>query len=577
VSDDSRLLSWLATVVLAAQLACANGPAPASRAGAAESPAGSTQPVTAASATALIRAYVADGRIPSLGPATIAEGRDLRELYDAREDAPLWLDAGRLSANARDALSLIDHVADDGLDPADYAAGTLHGLAARLDAAAAPGAPDVARFDAGLSWAILRYFRQVHLGRVDARTLGFQLVIPPESHDFAALLAQALRANHLRETAAGLAPPLAQYASLRRALATYRALAARQPGVPIPPPPARPVHPGDRYPGLDALYDRLLATGDLPAGTPRPPPSAPYEGAVVEGVTRFQRRHGLAPDGVIGKQTIAALAVPLARRVRQIELALERLRWVPDLTPAPLVVIDIPMFHLWGWDRTPVQGAPSIQMDVIVGRAVDTETPVLLATMRELIFRPFWNVPRSIARKEIVPALARDPGYLQKNDMELVEGERDQSPVVAPTPDNLARLATGGLRLRQRPGPKNALGLVKFVFPNPEDVYMHATPAQQLFSQARRDFSHGCVRVADPIGLAEWVLAAQPDWPRDRIVAAMQGDATVHVPVARPIQVLLFYNTAAVESDDGSVHFAADIYGQDARLDRALAGDRAVR
>jgi L,D-transpeptidase YcbB len=565
-------------VLLAGQLACPAGPTPARRTDA--RPAAPAQ-VSAATgpgdAVPLIREYVERGAIPSLGAFTPAEALDVRELYAGREDAPVWLEHGQPGANARDGLWIVDHVAADGLDPADFPGDDLHRLAAVLESQPEPPAGDVAAFDTGMSWAILRDFRQVHLGRVDASALGFHLVEPAETHDFPALLDQALRTNRLRETAASLAPPLAQYDSLRRALATYRSLAAKPSSLAPPPTPARSVHPGDPYAGLDAVHDRLVAVGDLPATAPRPAAAAVYAGPLVDAVRRFQQRHGLAADGVMGRQTIAALQVPLAARVRQIELALERLRWLPDLTPAPLIVMNIPMFHLWGWDGTPVRGAPSVQMDVIVGRSVDTETPVLMATMRDVVVRPFWNVPASIVQKEILPSLARDPAYLTKNDMELVEGERDDSPVVAPTPDNLVRLRDGELRLRQRPGPKNSLGLVKFDFPNPQDVYMHATPAQQLFSKARRDFSHGCVRVADPVGLAEWVLRGQPDWTRDRILAAMQGTATVRVPIPRPIQVLLFYNTAAVMPDDGTVHFAADIYGQDVRLERALARAQAVR
>lgn len=555
--------------------ACMGRPGPASGLPAPQAPVQveSQRAVAAAGAVPLIRTYAAAGRIPALGTFTPAEARDVRDLYGARADAPLWIDDdGRPDGNAREALSLIDHVADDGLEPGDYPAEALHRLAAGLEAPAGSTADDAAAFDTGLSWAILRYFRQVHLGRVDARAVGFRLVEPSETHAFPALLDRALRSNRLRQTAADLAPPLAQYGRLKRALASYRSLAARQPPLPVPSAPARAVHPGDRYSSLAAVYDRLVAVGDLPAATPRPARDAMYEGALVDGVRHFQQRHSLAVDGVIGKRTIAALQVPLARRVRQIELALERLRWLPDLTPAPLIVMNIPMFHLWGWEATPVDGPPSIQMDVIVGRAVNTETPVLLATMRDVVFRPYWNVPVSIVRKEILPTLAREPDYLTENNMELVEGERDDSPVVAATPDNLARLGQGELRLRQRPGPKNSLGLVKFDFPNPQDVYMHGTPARQLFSKARRDFSHGCVRVADPEGLAEWVLRDQADWSRDRIVAAVQGAATVVVPVARPVQVLLFYNTAAVTSDDSTVRFADDIYGQDAKLEKALAG-----
>jgi murein L,D-transpeptidase YcbB/YkuD len=244
--------------------------------------------------------------------------------------------------------------------------------------------------------------------------------------------------------------------------------------------------------------------------------------------------------------------VPLSWRVRQIELALERLRWLPHLGDERFVAVNIPMFRLWAFDALRPDGKASFQTGVIVGRALNTRTPVFVEQMEEIIVRPYWNVPRSIIRNEILPALARHPGYLRAHNMEVVSAPG------AP------------LRVRQRPGPSNALGLVKFVFPNDDHVYMHATPAPALFGFPRRDFSHGCVRVEDPVGLAEWVLAEQPEWTRERILAAMNGPASVRVELPRPIRVILFYLTAVVTPEDGVIHFAEDIYGHDARLHQAL-------
>jgi murein L,D-transpeptidase YcbB/YkuD len=224
--------------------------------------------------------------------------------------------------------------------------------------------------------------------------------------------------------------------------------------------------------------------------------------------------------------------------VRQIELALERLRWLPHLSDERLVALNIPMFRLWAWDAIPPAGTPLFGMDVIVGRAGSTQD------------------------------------YLRREDMEIVRGAGDNATRVPLTADAVKRLKQGVLRVRQRPGPKNALGLIKFVFPNREDVYMHGTPAQALFARSRRDFSHGCVRVADPVALAEWVMKGLPDWTRDRILAATMGAETVHTKLPRPIQVILFYTTAAVMPEDGTIRFADDIYRQDVRLEQALAARR---
>jgi murein L,D-transpeptidase YcbB/YkuD len=475
---------------------------------------------------------------------------------------------GAPSPVSRDALALLARAADDGLDPADYDSVGLERLADGLVAARPPLAEDVASFDMTLSASVLRHFRHLHLGRIDPRTLGLRLNVPVDEHDFVNVLLTAMASGLVAKTAADLAPALVQYHALRSALTRYRALSFDRSLGPLPELRAA-VHPGDRYAGVARLHRRLVALGDLPPGASLD--AATYEGPVVEGVKRFQVRHGLDPDGVLGKATYAALSVPLLSRARQIELALERLRWLPDLGDERFLALNIPMFHLWAWDSIPPDGAPLFGMRAIVGRALRTETPVFVEEMRHVIFRPYWNVPSSILRQEILPIVGRDPDYLRRQNMEIVRGGGDAAPPVPATPENVELLRKGSLRLRQRPGPRNALGLVKFVFPNNENVYLHGTPAQELFSRTRRDFSHGCVRVEDPVALASWVLKDQPEWTRDRILAAMSGADSQSVQLARPIRVILFYTTAVVMPEDGAVHFSEDIYGHDRKLDQALA------
>jgi L,D-transpeptidase YcbB len=530
-----------------------------------------------ADVTAAIRAHVVAGRDPALGSFTPQEREELISLYSEEEYSPRWIDtASRASATAHEALALLEGAAADGLDLAHYGPAHLDALRSALDALQPPPADVVAQFDVGLSLAMVRYFRDLHIGRVDPRAIGFNMTAPADVHDFGVLLRSALADHRITETAAELMPPFEQYADLRRMLGRYRSLAADTTLEPLAP-PGTTVRPGDQCTGLRALHQRLVALGDLPADAPPPMDSAAYDGALVEGVKRFQIRHGLDGDGVLGSGTQAALRVPLAWRVRQIELALERLRWLPRPLQGRLVAVNIPMFHLWVWDSTPLNGPPSFGMAVIVGRALNTRTPVFVEEMRYAIFRPYWNVPRSILRGEILPAIERDPGYLAQKDMEVVSGPGDLSSPVPATADNLAQLRDGLLRVRQRPGPANSLGLVKFVFPNDDDVYMHGTPAPELFRRPRRDFSHGCVRVEDPVALAEWAFQDQPEWTRDRILAAMQGTGSRRVNLTRPIQVILFYITAIMEPEDGRIRFAEDIYGHDAKLDSALALRRSTQ
>jgi murein L,D-transpeptidase YcbB/YkuD len=209
-------------------------------------------------------------------------------------------------------------------------------------------------------------------------------------------------------------------------------------------------------------------------------------------------------------------------------------------------------------------------MRVIVGRAMRTQTPLLLKQMTQVVFNPYWTVPASIVRSEILPRLQRDPSYLRKQNMDIVSGAGGGALLPIDSPGAIAQLRAGTAQLRQRPGPNNALGPVKFVFPNEENVFLHGTPAASLFSRSRRDFSHGCIRVEDPLALAEWTLADQGEWPRARIESAVKGPASTTVTLAQPVRVILFYTTAAV-MPDGTLQFADDIYGFDLKLERALA------
>ena len=516
----------------------------------------------------LLQAALTDAysTIPNLSSTERAQ---LWDVYVSGGWAPLWVTSDRRPhADARVALLLLDGASGDGLDPRDYRAALLHEMAAALDRVPIPAAADVAAFDAGMSAGVALFFRDLHAGRVDPRTIGFRMTVGRDEHNFPALVHSALRAHRLAETASELVPQFAVYRGLRTALTTYRELAAGWP-FDLPPLPNKALHLGEPYRGLRELRRQLEALGDWPNDPSVPATSSVYDGAFAEAVMRFQVRHGLDTDGVLGRETMEALRVPLAWRVRQIELGLERLRWLPHLGKGRFLAVNIPMFRLWAWDAAMPDAMP-FSSRVIVGRALDRETPVFVDEMRHIIFRPYWNVPPGILRREILPALVRDPRYFERQNMEIVDGAGDDARPVDVTAQSVAQLRHGQLRVRQRPGPANALGLVKFVFPNEENVYLHATPAPQLFARSRRDFSHGCVRVEDAVALAEWVLAARGGWTREGILAAMNGTEPMRVDLEQPIQVILFYITAAIMPEDGSVHFARDIYGHDATLDRAL-------
>jgi murein L,D-transpeptidase YcbB/YkuD len=283
-------------------------------------------------------------------------------------------------------------------------------------------------------------------------------------------------------------------------------------------------------------------------------------------VAAFQRRHGLNPDQVIGPQTLAQLQVTPAARVRQIELALERLRWTPLMQAPRMVVINIPEFVLRAYEVRDGGIEVIEKMKVIVGKAVDTRTPVFAEDMRYIEFGPYWNVPASIARAEIVPKVRQAPGYFAQQGFEFVARDGKVSNTLSAA--QLDAVLAGQLRIRQRPGPQNALGDIKFVFPNSDSIYLHDTPSTRLFGHDRRDFSHGCIRVEEPVALAKFVLQDMPEWTEERIRDAMGRGRSATLRLATPVRVLITYITTVVK--DGRVHFFEDIYGQDKRLDAAL-------
>lgn len=515
---------------------------------------------------------------PSAGPDAAIRARlatqgedDVRRFYGDGTRGAQWVDAaGRPDDNATTALALLASAAGDGLDPDAYEHGALVRQGASLRDAAAPSADAVGRFDIGVTRSLLRYLRHLHSGRIDPRTIGFNLVVPPEPHDFVEALRAAVAERRVARLREEFAPRLVQYDALRAALARYRALAA-DPAASEPPMATPAIRPGEEYADVERLRRWLIALGDIDGDSALTPEHGVYQEPLVGAVQRFQARHGLDADGIIGKATQEAFRVPLAWRVRQIELALERLRWLPDFDDRRLALVNIPMFELWGWDATARGTHPAVHMRAIVGRALDTETPVFVADMEQVVFRPYWNVPRSILLNELLPKIGRAARYLDREALEIVRGGGDNATRVPLSDAALAGLRNGTLRLRQRPGPRNSLGLVKFLFPNSNDVYMHDTPVQSLFSRARRDFSHGCVRVEDPVRMAEWALQDQPLWPRERIEEVMgAAGGPLSVDLTRPIRVMIFYTTAAVTPRDGVVHFVSDIYRHDVRLDAAL-------
>ncbi len=483
----------------------------------------------------------------------------VQQFYQAAEYRPVW--GGNASPLARQALRQLQSAAGHGLAPEDYT----------VDAAMPERGPvtpaQAARFELALTSAMLRFLHDLHTGRTAPDFTWIEGSPPPRDFDAVSLLHAALRHQQLDEAVAGAQPPHALYRRVQRTLAAYRALEPRfRDLAPLPPlPGGAAVSPGMEYAFAAELRARLALLGDMPdsAGDAG---GGTYDEALADGVRRFQMRHGLQQDGVIGKATMAALSVPLAQRIRQLELTLERLRWMPALPPGRIIVINVPSFRLWALDTRAQSDVPPLEMRVIVGKAAQTPTPLFIARLRHVEFHPAWNIPRSIALQEIVPKLVRDPSYLARQDMELV----DRGGGVVDGIPSAAALRSGAVRIRQRPGTGNPLGAVKFAMPNPMNIYLHDTPATELFARQRRDFSHGCIRLERPAELAAFVLQDVEGWDLPAILQAMDPGPTKAVPLSAPIPVVLFYATAMTDRQ-GRALFSDDIYGLDHKLLDALA------
>lgn len=519
-----------------------------------------------------LREMLSEGQHPYLSRADITAQRDvLQGLYAATDFEALWSRGSTPTRQATDLLEALRAAAVRGLSPADYEANDITYHLIDLITTSAPAPTQWAQFDLALSVTAIRFLHDLHFGRVAPSTAGNHLEVSPDRLDVGRTLGRLATAQRIETILEGVEPPFDHYRLLRSALARYRALAQEPDLHRLPSLPRRSVKPGESYAGAVALRRLLIALGDMPAQFAAARTDSLLDAELGAAIERFQSRHGLAVDGTIGKRTFAELTRPLSARVRQIELTLERWRWLPQLE-APPIIVNIPQYRLFAFHTTQDHEQEMLQMDVIVGQSfARTRTPIFTAQMQYVVFRPYWDVPYSITTREMLPEIRANPGYLEPRHLEIVRGGDNDGRPVAPTPANIDALASGELRLRQQPGADNSLGLVKFMLPNAFNVYLHATPARRLFSESRRAFSHGCIRVADPVSLAEYVLRNQPEpWSRERIEAAMKsGPDSQHVRLAEPIRVFVLYGTA-IATEAGNVLFFEDVYGHDRRLEALL-------
>ena len=514
-----------------------------------------------------VRAIVASGRLEDLRWPNFPDYRaQMETLYRRSGYATVWFHNGQPTPQGLEMISVLQQADSKGLLAEDYDSSSWPGRLARLQTSHTPA--DEARFDAALTVCTMRYVSDLRMGRINPRHFEFGLDVGPKKLDLPTLVEKRLlKGTNLKSALANIEPPFARYDELKKALVKYMRLAKEDDGEKLPDPHGI-VFSGALYDGVPRLARLLRLVGDLPESAVIPADSRLYDGPLVEAVKRFQTRHGLRPDGYITVDTLDQLKVPLSDRVEQIRLTLERYRWLRYDFSQPPIIVNIPGFRLYALDK---DGKIALTMTVDVGDEY-TRTPVLEARIEYLVFRPYWDVPSGIEKDEIIPNITEDPDYLSEVNFEVIDQNGSVVTDGKVSDRVLQQIRSGRLRVRQKPGPDNSLGLVKFIFPNRYDVYLHDTPSWgHYFADPDRNISHGCVHVKEPAKLAAWVLRDQPKWTLERIQQAMQGGQdNLRVNLTKPVPVLMLYMTAAVR-EDGDIYFYRDIYGYDAELRDALA------
>lgn len=485
----------------------------------------------------------------------------LPEYYQQRHYQAAWLDErGRLLPMAEELVAVIQAVASEGLVPEQYHLAQIQAL--RKTLAGKPSPALAADLDLLLTDAFLVLGGHLLNGRVNPETIDPEWRIVRREGNLLRTLEQAIAGREVRSALTGLLPQQAGYRNLRTALARYRRLAAAGGWPPVPAGPS--LRAGDSDSRIAALRARLGRDGDLDEGAQT---GNDFDEALLEAVLRFQKRHGLSADGVVGAKTIAALNVPVEARVRQIEFNLERWRWMPqDLGPRH-VLVNTAAFHLDMMENDEAV----LSMRVVVGKPY-RRTPDFSGSITYLVLNPYWEIPHSIALKDILPQIQKDSGYLERLGIRVFRGWGGEARAVDPGSIPWQRLGPGSFpyRLRQDPGPVNALGRIKFMFPNVHSVYLHDTPARELFLRETRSFSSGCIRLEKPLELAALLLRNTPLDTAEAVKEALPGKISKTVLLPAPVPVHLVYWTAWADPA-GTVQFRSDVYGRDLLLDRALS------
>lgn len=495
------------------------------------------------------------------------QSKDLIALYRLNNNKLLWLDKGRSPNNFNLAFDLLRNARADGLNPINYDYEKLRQYFQAAVSSRQNDARFLASCDLGLSVSLLRYIHDLHFGRVDPLSLNYPVQFGEKPNFNAGLLLKHHLDRHsILQLPEEAAPKIKQYSLLKQALFELRQQkdnTARLAKLSF----SKPLHPGEQDPQLPLLRQYLLNQGELTQKELVKANEAKlfYDDVTKAAVVRLQQGQNLQAQGLLGKRTLAILNQTKAEKINLIELAMERLRWLPAQPDGPQIIVNIPAFQLWAINSP--DDVNALNMKVVVGKAEANQTPLLAHDMRYLEFMPYWNIPKSIMDKEVLPKIRNAQDYLGKQNIELIDKNAN---FYSEDPEAIIdNIKNDRVRARQLPGKKNPLGKVKFIFPNTHDVYLHDSPFRWAFTQDRRDFSHGCVRVEDAQKLAEFVLGHQQGWDKNSIEQAMASPKTQRVSLINSIPVLFLYNTVYA-GQDKKLQFYPDIYGYDAPLQEAF-------
>lgn len=519
-------------------------------------------------AVAEIMRNIIEGAVPTIG---IKRGDkrflSIFELYASHHYTPIWVRDTGPKFKAKHFLGVLKRAHDHGLAVADYRLGEIEKRMAARDY------QTLAELEFLLTRALMEYARDINAGRVDPTRVHGDVDVYPEVQASAALLERIDKARQVFEVLDTLAPQTPRYARMKKILKAYRGIAARG-GWPEMP-PGETLKPGmrsDRVPVLRALMFQMTDLVGPAAQRSNAAARDLYDRDLVAAVKRFQARHGIDRDGVIGPGTLEAMNTPIAQRIRAIELNMERRRWMQNNYGPFYVFVNLAdqvlkvVRDIRGREKTLHTAR------LVVGKPFH-KSPVFSKDMTYLEINPFWNVPRSIALKELLPNLRKDANALRRQNIRVLQGWGDQAPEIDPLSVDWRQITPASFRyrFRQDAGDRNALGRIKFMFPNRFDVYIHDTPSKSLFNRTSRFFSHGCMRVENPRALAVLLLreTGTRGWPRRRIDQTIASDKRKVVKFANPVAVHITYLTAWVNKDM-TVHFRKDVYGRDKRLDQAL-------